>query len=282
MTLDDLEILEALRKLLAATAGVRTVRLVRPDEAVEIPLSRLPAVTLEPAGAEDLTWPDVPAGRYHLVGWQAAVLDRAVPGTRAFDALVSLAEACKDAIAASPTLGGLAVDGPASAKTEDLVPAVGATRTGLLRLARVEAGRPTALTFSGASGYWVDQMAGAATVDGEALFSSGPHVVAVGSPARRVKDQNFNGLSGGLVLDLGDGPREILQTGVLSAASATEIATAEAAIEAFIDGRAYTLTTPEGVDYPNSRLERYERLGPRRVGMSWHQSYRITYRQLAR
>jgi hypothetical protein len=282
MTLDDLEILEALRKLLGAVAGVRAARIIRPNESVEVPLSRLPAVTLEPTGAEDLAWPDVPAGRYHLVGWRAAVLDRAVPGTRAFDALVSLAEDCRAAIAASPTLGGLAADGPPSARSNDLVPAVGATRTGPLHLARAEAGRPTALVFSGACGAWTDTMAGAAMLDGEALFSSGPHVVAVGSPARRMKDEAFNGLSGGLALDLGDGPREILQRGVLAAASADPLAILEAAIEAFIDGRAYTLTTPEGTDYPNCRLERYERLGPRQVGTSWHQAYRVTYRQLAR
>jgi hypothetical protein len=146
----------------------------------------------------------------------------------------------------------------------------------------VAAGRPTALIFVGASGYWAEEMTGAAALDDELLFSSGPHVVTAGSPARRIKDQVFNGLSGGLALDLGDGPREIVQTGVLSAASAEALATAEAAIEAFVDGRAYTLTTPAGVDYPNSRLERFDRLGPPQVGTQWHQAYRITYRQLAR
>ncbi|MBM4018422.1 MAG: hypothetical protein FJ288_08880 [Planctomycetes bacterium] len=282
MNLDDLEILEAVRQLLAAVPGVRWGRLIRPNEPVEIPLSRLPAVTLEAGAAEDLTWPDVPAGRYRLVGWRAAVLDRAVPGTRAFDALVSLAEGCQAAVAGASTLGGLAADGPASRNTSDLVPAVGATRTGPLHLARAEAGRPTAIMFAGASGYWAEQPTGAAALDGEALFSSGPHVVTVGSPVRRIKDEAFNGLSGGLALDLGDGPREILQTGVLSAASAEALAAAEAAIESFIDGRAYTLTTPDGADCPNCRLERFERLGPRHMGASWHQAYRIAYRQLAR
>jgi hypothetical protein len=97
-----------------------------------------------------------------------------------------------------------------------------------------------------------------------------------------VKDQAFNGLAGGLALDLGDGPREILQAGILSASSAGNLTLLEAAIEAFIDGRTYTLSAPEGTDYPNTRLERYERLGPRQVGTAWHQAYRLAYRQLVR
>jgi hypothetical protein len=282
MNVADLEILETIRKTLAAVPGVRMARLVRTGEPVEIPLSRLPAVILEPAGAEDLAWPDVPVGRYHLVQWRASVEDRAVPGTRAFEALVSLAEACRQTIAAAPLLGGLAEDGPPAAKDGDLVPRVGATRTGPILLGETAAGRPTVLAFLGASGYWAEDETRAATLDDESLFSSGPHVLTVGSPTRRVKDFAFNGLAGGLVLDLGDGPREISQTGVLSAASASALAVIDAAIEAFIDGRPYTLTAPDGVDYPNCRLERFERLGPPQVGTQWHQAYRITYRQLAR
>jgi hypothetical protein len=282
MNLDDLEILEALRRLLASVPGLRTVRLVRPGESVEIPLSRMPAALLDPAAAQDLTWPGVPAGRYHLVSWRLRVQDRAVPGTRAFESLVSLAENCQAAIAAAPTLGGLAADGPPCEPQRGLSPAVGAMRTGPLCLEKAAASHPTTLAVSGASGYWAEAMTGQAEFDGESLFASGPHVVSVGSPERRVKDQAFNGLAGGLALDLGEGPREILQTGVLSASSADNLALVEAAVEAFIDGRTYTLSTPEGADYPNTRLERYERLGPRQVGAAWHQAYRLTYRQLVR
>jgi hypothetical protein len=282
MNLADLKILEAIRATLAATAGIRTARLVRMDEPVEIPLSRLPAALVEPQGAENLTWPQAPVGRYHLVRWRLSVLDRAVPGTRAFESLVSLAEACRDGIAANPSLGGLAQDGPPCDRDTDLAPAVGATRTGPVRLGELAAGRPTALLLCGASGHWAEPMAGAAAIDDEVLFSSGPHVVAVGSPLRRVKDQPFNGLLGGLAVDLGEGPREIIQAGILSAASASALATAEAAVEAFIDGRAYTLTAPDGVDYPNCRMERFERLGPPQTGTQWHRAYRIAYRQLAR
>jgi len=282
MNVDDLEILEAIRALVAAVPGIRTVRLARAGEQVEFPLSRLVAAVIEPVGVETLLWPEVPAARYHLLHWQAAVLDRAAPGTRLFEALVAVAEVSREAIAAAPLLGGRAADGPPSRNNGDLAPAVGATRTAPLRLTEAVPGRPTALVFRGASGYWVESMAGAATLDDEVLFSSGPHVVTVGSPVRRVKDEAFNGLTGGVALDLGDGPREIWQTGVLSAASAQALAALEMAIEAFIDGRAYTLTTPEGVDYPSCRVERFERLGPPQVGVQWHQTYRVTYRQLTR
>jgi hypothetical protein len=282
MNLDDLEILEALRRLLAAVPGLRTVRLVRTGESVEIPLSRLPAALLEPAGTQDLAWPEVPVGRYRMVQWRLSVLDRAVPGTRAFESLVSLAESCQAAIAAAPTLGGLAADGPPAGQGGALAPEVGATRTGAISLEKAAAGHPTALAFLGASGYWAESMTGHAEFDGETLFASGPHLVSLGSPARLVSDRAFNGLAGGLALDLGDGPREILQTGIVSASSAGGLALAESAIEAFIDGRTYTLSTPDGTDYPNTRLERYERLGPRRAGTAWHQTYRLTYRQLVR
>jgi len=282
MNVADLDILEAIRDALAGVSGLRTVRLIRTDESVEIPLSRLPAAVLEPAGAEDVTWPETPAATYHLVHWHVRVLDRAVAGSRAFESLVSLAEACCDTIATVPLLGGKAEDGPPSERDASLLPAVGATRLGAVQMDDTIPGRPTALAFGGASGYWVESMTGTATLDGETLFSSGPHVVVIGSPARRVVDQVFNGLAGGLALDLGDGPREILQTGVLSAGSASALAILEAAIEAFVDGRAYTLTTPDGAEYPNCRLERFDRLGPPRTGTGWHQPYRITYRQLAR
>ncbi|MBE3070495.1 MAG: hypothetical protein IMZ66_09705 [Planctomycetes bacterium] len=282
MNVADLEILNAVRDLLAAVPGLRLVRLARAGETVEVPLSRLPAAVLEPAGTESLAWPEAPVGRYHLVHWRAAVLDRAVPGTRAFDALVALAEACRNALAAAPLLGNRAQDGPPSRREASLAPAVGATRLAPLGLAEVAAGRPTALVLAGASGYWAETMAGTAAIDDEELFASGPHAVTVGSPVRRVTDQPFNGLAGGLALDLGDGPREILQAGVLSAPSASALAILEAAIEAFIDGRAYTLTTPAGIDYPNCRLERFDRLGPPQVGTAWHQPYRATYRQLVR
>ena len=56
----------------------------------------------------------------------------------------------------------------------------------------------------------------------------------------------------------------------------------DANMESFIDGRAYILTAPDGTDYTNCRMERFERLGPPLVGLNWHRQYRITYRQLVR
>ncbi len=50
MNVADLEVLEAIRETLAAVSGLRTVRLIRTDESIEIPLSRLPAAVLEPCG----------------------------------------------------------------------------------------------------------------------------------------------------------------------------------------------------------------------------------------
>lgn len=70
--------------------------------------------------------------------------------------------------------------------------------------------------------------------------------------------------------------------GVLSADTADGLAILQAAAEAFIDSRAYTLTAPDGTDYRNCRVERFDRIGSVRLGLKHHQAYRITYRQLAR
>jgi hypothetical protein len=278
----ELAMLEALRRTLEGTPGLRQARLARPEERVEVPLSRLPAAVLEPGEAEDLAWPGVAAGTYRLRHWQARILDRALPGSRVFEALLAIAEAARSAIAAGASLGGLASDGPASALRGDLAPLVGATRTGPLEVSSAAPGEPTAVVFRGASGSWSAWPTGLAAIDDELLFSTGPHVLSIGSPERRVKDQPFNGLAGGLALDLGEGPREIVQDGVLSAATAEGLALSEAAIESFIDGRLYTLTDRDGADYPHCRMERFQRLGPPQTGLQWHQTYRITYRQLAR
>ena len=282
MDTSDLTILETIRRTLAQVPGVKMTRLVRREERVEVPLSRYVAAILEPMGAEMLTWRDVPVGTYHLLHWRLAVLDRALPGTRAFEALLATADACRAAVSGDLSLGGLAEDGPPSTRGGDLAPTVGATRIGPARVGQVAPGEPAAILFDGASGYWTQGMTGAAAFDDESLFVSGPHMVDVRSPVRRVADQAFNGLAGGLVIDLGEGPRDIVQSGVLSTSSGTGLATLGAAIESFIDGHVYPLTAPDGTEYPNCRLERFERLGPLLVGVKWHQPYRITYRQLAR
>jgi len=280
METTELTLLEAIRRVMSRVAGVKMARLVRREERVEVPLSRYVAVILEPAETETLTWPDVPVGAYRLVRWRAAVQDRALPGTRAFEVLAATAEACRAAVAGDPSLGGLAEDGPEAAG--GLTPGVGATRIGPARLGRAVPGGPTSIFFDGATGYWAEEMAGAATFDDESLFASGPHVVEVGSPVRRVADVAFNGLAGGLAIDLGEGPREIIQRGVLSASTDVGLAVLEAAVESFVDGRTYSLATPDGDEQPHCRLERFERVGPVRVGTKWHQPYRITYRQMAR
>jgi len=282
MTPADLDLLAALVETCRAVPGLRTVRLARPGETVEVPLSRLPAAVLEPTGVERLTWPEVPVGRYRLVHWRLSVLDRAVPHTRAFDALVALADACRNALAADALVGDRAEDGPPSGQDASLAPAVGATRLGPAAVGETVPGRPTAVRFAGACGTWTETMAGGASVDGESLFASGPHLVTAATPVRRVEDIAFNGLASGLTLDLGDGPRTIRQRGVLSSATQTGLALLVAACEAFIDGRTYTLTAPDGTDYPHCRMTAFERMGPPQPGTRWHLPYAVTYEQLAR
>jgi hypothetical protein len=204
MNATDLGLFEAIRCKLGQVAGVKTARFVQDGQHVEIPLSRYVAVTLEATGDECLSWPEATVGRYRLLRWRAAVLDRAAPGTRAFAALVATADACRQALAADLSLGALAEDGPPSAHDTELLPEAGATRLGPTRLAAAVAGEPTRLVLEGATGYWIEKMSGGAAIDDESLFASGPHTVEPGTPVRRLVDQPFNGLAGGLSLDLGD------------------------------------------------------------------------------
>jgi len=128
MTPTDLDLFDTLVETFRSVSGLRTVRLARPGETVEVPLSRLPAAILEPTGVERLTWPEVPVGRYRLLHWRVSVLDRAVPHTRAFEALVALADACRDALAADLLLGNKAEDGPPSGRDPSLEPRPAGTR----------------------------------------------------------------------------------------------------------------------------------------------------------
>lgn len=282
MDTTDHAILETVRRAAEDLGGVRTARLVGPGRRVEVPLSRYPAVLVEPADAETLTWPDVPSGRYHLRHWRVSVLDRALPGTRAYESLLARAEEVRAAIAALGDADGRAEDGPPSLARPDLGPPAGAIRVAAADVRDARPGEPTAVVIAGAAGYWDPPWPVGGTFDGEALFDSGPHVILAGGPERRVRDQAFNGLSGGLALDLGEGPREIVQRGVLAATTPGGLALLEAAVEAFVDGRPYALEGPDGTAWANCRLERFERLGPALEGLAWHRPYRITYRQLAR
>ncbi len=282
MTPNELALAEALRGAVAGAGDLREVRLAAKGRPAEVPLSRLPAALIEPAGLEALTWPDVPVGAYHLAHWRVTVLDRALPGTRAFEALVQTADAARAAVLATGSLGGLAEDGPPSRRAADLAPPVGAVRAGPATLGDSAPGHPTAVTVPVAAGWWAETQAGGAELDGEALFASGPHVVEAGSPGRRVDEVRFGGLDGGLLVDLGEAARPLVQTGVLSASTEAGLAVLEAAIEAFIDGRLYTLTAPGGAVYANVRVEAFERLGPPRAGLDRHRPYRVVYRQFGR
>ncbi len=277
-----LALIETLRRMLEDVPGLRTARLVRPGQRVEVPLARYPAALLEPAGTEDVAWPDAPLAVHRLVHWRVRVLDRALPGTRAFEALLALAGAARTAALTDPTRGGSAEDGPPSVRDTDLRPEAGATRLSRLALGEAAPGEPTALTFRGTCGWWVEPQAAAATFAGQNLFASGPHAVRLGSPTRRTVDRAFNGLRGGLTIDLGDGPREIVQTGVLSAEGAETLSALAEAVELYVSGRTHTLVDPDGQGHVGCRLERFERLGSPLRGTGLHQPYRITYRQLAR
>ncbi len=118
------------------------------------------------------------------------------------------------------------------------------------------------------------------TFDGNDLFGSGPHTFKVGSWTRQQQRRGFAGLDGELVIDHGRRSRQIVQTGRLQAASATQLAALVDAIETCSDGYAYTLVDNHSRELDNVLLEQFELSTPVRLGRAAWCDYTITYRQL--
>lgn len=118
------------------------------------------------------------------------------------------------------------------------------------------------------------------TLDGEALFSSGPCEVTPGSWQRDIVRRGFVGLDGELALDLGKRSRTIEQTGKLQAASVSSLQVLIDAINVKADGQLYTLVTGVGQTYTNVILENLRMKTPIRKGRGYWCDYSITYRQL--
>ncbi|MFW6133075.1 MAG: hypothetical protein ACOC8F_04205 [Planctomycetota bacterium] len=118
------------------------------------------------------------------------------------------------------------------------------------------------------------------TLDGDALFASGPHAVRVESPQRAVRRRGLPGLDGELVLDMGLRSRRLVQTGRLIGTSAADARDLIAAIEARIDGDTHTLTDGLGRSFPRVLVESFAPAAPVRHGRAYWCDYTVTYRQL--
>lgn len=280
MNSQDFQILEKVKELASSAKPVRHARIARAWQREEVGLSFYPAVIIEPASVETIAWPEMPTWRYRLVRYSLAVLAHGTIGSRAHNELLSAVEAVLDAVTGDLTLGSLADDGPPLGT--EFGSSVAATRIGPVEAADQPVGAPLAYVIRMASGYFPDWMASAATYRGFSLFFSGPHSVVPAPVERRSLDRVFNGLTGTLALDLGEGHRQICQEGRLIAATVAGLGMLEAQIEARIDGLLGTLVDPDGVQYDNCRMESFERNGPIVRGSFYHRTYTIRYLQLAR
>lgn len=118
------------------------------------------------------------------------------------------------------------------------------------------------------------------TLDGQEVFSSGPHAFRPGSWERATVRRGFAGLRGELLLDLGLRSRVILQTGRLQAETAEALAELVGGLEAAVDGRCHSLVDNHGRVYFRVIVEEFQPSTPLSCGRGYWCDYTVRYRQL--
>jgi len=118
------------------------------------------------------------------------------------------------------------------------------------------------------------------SLDGQDLFSSGPHTIRPESWQRSLDRRCFAGTDGELVLDMGLRSRMIIQNGRLQAATANALNTLITQIEDYIDGQLYTLIDNHSRQYTQVLIEKFEPVTPAQRGRNFWCEYTIHYRQL--
>jgi hypothetical protein len=119
------------------------------------------------------------------------------------------------------------------------------------------------------------------TIDGQALFASGPHAFTVGSVEQQVIRRSAAGLDGEMVIDLGRRGRVIRQTGRLQAATVGELQAAFDQLHTFVDGHLHTLVDANGREFAGVLMEAIAPAGPVQHGRGYWCDYEIVYRQVA-
>ncbi len=276
MTGRAMSLIAAARRALLAQPGVRTVRIVRDARRAEVPLAQQSAHLLEPVASETAHWPESADWRYEVAVFRLASLARGRPGTAAHHALADLHQAALETLRTDADLLDQVADGP-PVRTAGLADRIGGVRCGTSQVEQSRPGDPLVLATTVALCRPVEEPAEFATLDGEALFAGGPHEVLPGTPERAAGERLFNALRGALLVDLGARPRQLVQRGRLSAASAISLAQLESAIEARIDGEVHSLVARDGTQYPCVRLEKFTRRGPVQAGLRRHRAYEIVY-----
>ena len=118
------------------------------------------------------------------------------------------------------------------------------------------------------------------SLDGNSIFSSGPHSFRPMAWQRQLQRRSFPGLDGELVLDMGMRSRRIAQQGRLQASSASLLTALVAAIEQFVDAQPHQLMDNNGQSYPKVILETFEPTTPLQQGRGFWCDYTLNYLQL--
>jgi hypothetical protein len=118
------------------------------------------------------------------------------------------------------------------------------------------------------------------SLDEQALFDEQHLEIEVGSFSRDSTEKAVPGLDGALSIDMGCRSRKIKQAGTLRAKSRTQMNNRINTISAYMDGGTHTLTTYNGEEFDNLRLDSFTVKNERIDGTGIVVDYEIIYTQL--
>ena len=119
------------------------------------------------------------------------------------------------------------------------------------------------------------------TLDGNAVFGNGDHMVTQSSWHRESVQRSFAGLNGVLSIDLGRRERTLEQRGTLSADSIKSLRALRDNIATYVDGQSHDLVDQEGCSYSNVRMDSFALLGRISVANRVSCEYKVIYTQLS-
>jgi len=119
-----------------------------------------------------------------------------------------------------------------------------------------------------------------ATLDGQVVFDDQELTVVAESWKRGSAERTIAGLDGVLSIDLGLRGRKVIQRGVLRAASESALRERISEISGYMDGVTHTLTTDNGEQFDNLRVDCFEVGKKRFSGNAVCCDYEIRYTQL--
>jgi hypothetical protein len=118
------------------------------------------------------------------------------------------------------------------------------------------------------------------TLDERGLFDEQGLTIEVGSLEEASIEKAVAGLDGVLSIALGGRGRRITQRGTLRANSRLKMNERISAISAYMDGRTHTLTTSDGREFANLRMDVFKVVKTTESGIGLCCEYEIGYRQL--